>query len=71
MRWQADMTRGATLRIDRERCEGHAQCVLAAPGLLHLDEAGEVVIDVADVSDQIEIAKKAVKVCPAIALSIE
>ncbi len=65
------MRQGATLRIDRERCEGHGQCVLAAPDLLHLDEAGEVVIDVPDVSDRLEAAKKAVKVCPAIALTIE
>lgn len=66
-----EMGKGATLLIERDKCEGHAQCVLAAPGLLHLDEAGEVVIDVSDVTDQLETARKAVKACPAIALRIE
>jgi ferredoxin len=62
----------ATLRIDRERCEGHGQCALAAPGLLHIDDkTGEVVIDVPDVSTHLEAARRAVNVCPAIALRIE
>lgn len=65
------MGKRATLIIDRDRCEGHGQCELVAPGLLHLDDAGEVVIDVPDVSDQIEAATKAVQACPAIALRIE
>lgn len=67
----AAMTKGAFLRIDRDRCEGHGQCAIVAPDLLHLDDAGEVVIDVADVSDRMEAARKAVQACPAIALSIE
>lgn len=40
-------------------------------GLLHLDDDGQVVVDVEDVTDQIETAKKAVQACPAIALRIE
>ncbi|TXH96116.1 MAG: hypothetical protein E6Q73_14025, partial [Pseudorhodobacter sp.] len=27
----------AVLTIDRDRCEGHSQCVIVAPDLLHLD----------------------------------
>lgn len=66
----ASQGNGPELRIDRERCEGHAQCVLVAPGLLHLDEDGEVVIDQPDVGDQRALAEKAVQVCPARALSL-
>lgn len=65
------MTKGATLTIDRDRCEGHGQCAIVAPDLLHLDDAGEVVIDLADVSDRMDAARKAVQACPAIALRIE
>jgi len=60
----------ATLVIDRERCEGHCQCVLVAPDLLDLDDTGAVVITVPDVTDRIDLARKAVQACPAIALSI-
>lgn len=66
-----DMGKGATLLIDRDRCEGHGQCAFVAPNLLHLNDAGEVVIDVADVSGDMETARKAVQACPAIALRIE
>lgn len=65
------MTKGATLTIDRDRCEGHGQCAIVAPDLLHLDDAGEVVIDLADVGDRMDAARKAVQACPAIALRIE
>lgn len=61
----------AVLTIDRDRCEGHSQCVIVAPDLLHLDAAGEVVIDVADVGDHLDQAMKAVRACPAIALSLK
>ena len=67
----ADAGKRATLFIDRGRCEGHQQCVLVAPDLLSLDDKGEVMIDVSDVTDEIEAAKKAVQTCPAIALRIE
>lgn len=62
---------GVRLVIDRDRCEGHAQCVLVAPDLLHLDDAGKVVIDVPDVSERIDTARKVVQTCPAIALRLE
>lgn len=61
----------AMLAIDRDRCEGHGQCVLIAPQLLHMDGDGMVVIDFAEVSDHLETAKKAVQACPAIALRID
>jgi ferredoxin len=65
------MEKRATLVIDRDRCEGHGQCAFVAPDLVHLNDAGEVVIDVADVTDYLEAARKAVRACPAIALRID
>lgn len=65
------MDKRATLVIDRDRCEGHGQCVFVAPNLVHLNDAGQAVIDVADVTDRVEAAQKAVRACPAIALRID
>ncbi len=57
--------------IDRPRCEGHGLCEEAAPDLLHLDDLGEVVIDVAEFGDEaLERARAAVRVCPVAALRL-
>jgi len=57
--------------IDRPRCEGHGLCEEAAPDLLHLDDLGEVVIDVPDFGDDaLERARAAVRVCPVAALRL-
>jgi ferredoxin len=32
--------------LDRPRCEGHGLCEEAAPALMHLDDDGELVIDI-------------------------
>jgi ferredoxin len=64
---------GAPMRIelDRPRCEGHGLCEEAAPDLMHLDDEGELVIDVDDVDDaQLERARAAVRVCPVAALRL-
>lgn len=60
--------------LDRPRCEGHGLCAEVAPKLMHLDENGELVIDVEHVDDNdhaaIEAAKAAVRVCPVAALKL-
>ncbi|MGN7201301.1 ferredoxin [Arthrobacter sp. SAFR-044] len=60
------------IELDRPRCEGHGLCEEAAPALMHLDDDGELVIDVPDVEgDQAEAAAKAaVRVCPVAALKL-
>lgn len=59
----------ATLELDRPRCEGHGLCEEAAPHLMHLDDDGELVIDVAEVAAaELEAARAAVRVCPVAAL---
>ncbi|MEX5299860.1 ferredoxin [Kocuria sp. CPCC 205292] len=58
------------ITLDRPRCEGHGLCEEAAPQLMHLDEEGELVLDVEVVDDELDAAKAAVRVCPVAALRI-
>jgi ferredoxin len=61
----------AHLELDRPRCEGHGLCEEASPHLMHLDDEGELVLDVADISAaDVEAAKDAVRVCPVAALKL-
>lgn len=65
------VTAVAHLELDRPRCEGHGLCEEAAPRLMHLDDEGELVLDVTDVSaEDLEAAKTAVRVCPVAALKL-
>lgn len=59
--------------LDRPRCEGHGLCEEVAPGLMHLDDDGELVIDAADVAEgsaDASTAGAAVRVCPVAALKL-
>ncbi|GGG66854.1 hypothetical protein GCM10011374_33790 [Kocuria dechangensis] len=58
------------ITLDRPRCEGHGLCEEAAPQLMHLDDEGELVLDVEVVDDELDAAKAAVRVCPVAALRI-
>lgn len=59
------------IELDRPRCEGHGLCEEAAPELMHLDDDGELVIDMPEVEgDAIERAKAAVRICPVAALRL-
>lgn len=58
--------------IDRDRCEGHGQCVAAAPDLFDLDDEGIAILQTSepiagDLSNQ---ATAAVEVCPVVALTL-
>ena len=58
--------------LDRPRCEGHGLCEEAAPGLMHLDDDGELVIDREEVEGaDVATAQAAVRVCPVAALRVE
>jgi len=35
---------GQLVEVDRQRCEGHAQCVAAAPNTFALDDDGELTV---------------------------
>ncbi|GAA1635210.1 MULTISPECIES: ferredoxin [Georgenia] len=57
--------------LDRPRCEGHGLCEEAAPHLMHLDDDGELVIDVETVEGaDADAAKAAARVCPVAALKL-
>lgn len=57
--------------IDRPRCEGHGLCEEAAPGLMHLDDDGELVLDHEEVEGGLlAAANAAVRVCPVAALRL-
>jgi ferredoxin len=57
--------------LDRLRCEGHGLCEEAAPGLVHLDDDGELVLDQEEVADEmLAAANAAVRVCPVAALRL-
>lgn len=58
--------------VDRPRCEGHGLCEEKAPTLMHLDDDGELVIDVEEVDDPADVAaaNAAVRICPLAALRL-
>lgn len=59
------------IELDRPRCEGHGLCEEAAPNLMHLDDEGELVIDLAEVEGaDLRAARAAVRVCPVAALKL-
>ncbi|MCX5413948.1 MULTISPECIES: ferredoxin [unclassified Streptomyces] len=61
------------LVLDRPRCEGHGLCEEAAPSLMHLDDDGELFLDVAEIPEEgagRTAAEAAVRVCPVAALRL-
>jgi ferredoxin len=57
--------------LDRPRCEGHGLCEEVAPQLMHLDDEGELVLDIEQVDgENLEAAKAAARVCPVAALRL-
>lgn len=56
--------------LDRPRCEGHGLCEEVAPQLMHLDDDGELVLDVEIVDGDLDAARAAVRVCPVAALKL-
>jgi len=59
------------IRVDREKCSGHARCFAAEPDLFPIDESGFVTVDVADVpAGQEHRAKAGALACPEGAITI-
>lgn len=61
------------MHVDFDLCEGHGECVAAAPEIFDLDDAGEkVVLLMPDPGEELrEKAVEAVKICPIAALRLE
>ncbi|MEU6846325.1 ferredoxin [Streptomyces sp. NPDC046716] len=59
--------------LDRPRCEAHGLCEETASHLMHLDDEGELVLDVENVEEgtpEAAEASAAVRVCPVAALRL-
>ncbi|ABK74107.1 ferredoxin [Mycolicibacterium smegmatis] len=64
---------GHLVEVDRNRCEGHAQCVATAPGFFTIDENGELGAtgtDTATSAVELEHVEMAVSACPMNALRL-
>jgi len=60
------------VRVDEDLCIGAGQCVLVAPAIFDQDEQGLVVLlDATPPPEFHEAARKAAKLCPARAITIE
>jgi ferredoxin len=57
--------------VDRDRCETHAQCVLAAPEVFRLDENGELEFAATPDDSLREVVEEAVEICPTQAIRLE
>lgn len=59
--------------VDYDLCEGHGECVVAAPGLFQMDEQDDKVVLLQEEPDEglREQAVEAVKICPLAALRLE
>lgn len=60
------------IRVDKERCSGHARCWAEAPELYEIDEVGYSAIDELDVPPGMEdVARRGANACPERAITIE
>lgn len=61
------------IHVDFENCEGHGECVVAAPELFDLDDSGEKAVLLKDDPGEEERgnAVRAAKLCPVAAIRIE
>lgn len=59
--------------IDRDRCEGHGQCVAAAPDVFDLDDDGIAIMKTSEplTEDPAKQAAAAAEVCPVAALTLD
>jgi ferredoxin len=59
------------ISVNRDKCQGHAQCNVYAAGILRLDDDGYVLPVPGDIApDQEDDARKGVLACPERALEI-
>ena len=58
--------------VDRERCEGHARCLMIAPDVFELDEKGTSRVRLDPIPDAFSAqAMAGVRTCPVAALSAD
>jgi ferredoxin len=60
------------VRVDTNRCQGHARCWDVAPEVYDLDDLGYCRIEVEEVPAELEeAARKGAAVCPERAITVE
>jgi ferredoxin len=60
-----------TIKVDKEKCSGHARCYAAVPDLFPLDDDGYVDIEAAQVApERLADAQRGASSCPERALGI-
>ena len=57
--------------IDQDACEGHGQCVFAAPDVFEIGSDGRASARVQDVDDDQALVREAAEVCPMQAIVVE
>lgn len=66
------MSQSSRLRVNPIMCEAHGLCAELLPELIRLDDWGYPIIEQEDVPPELEeLARKAVEVCPTLALLLE
>lgn len=60
-----------SVTVDEATCQGYACCMMTAPTIFDLDDAGRAVVTRAGLDDsERELAERAVRGCPARAIAI-
>ncbi|MFL1378108.1 MULTISPECIES: ferredoxin [unclassified Nocardiopsis] len=59
------------IRVDRELCENHGQCVFAAPEVFSFDDDENLVYEPAPSPASADAVAKAVASCPVRAITVE
>lgn len=58
------------ITVDLEVCDGHAQCVFAAPNVFRLDENGKLLYNPEPDESERSRVMDAVNACPLLAISV-
>jgi ferredoxin len=67
-----DAATGLTLRIDRIRCDGYGMCAELLPEVIQIDEWGYPIVRPGALPDDLlGHARRAVDVCPVLALRLQ
>lgn len=63
---------GITVRVDRELCQGHGQCVESAPEVFDIRDDGYAhVLQTAGTPEQLQRVKEAMSRCPMDAITVD
>jgi len=60
------------VRVDIDKCQGHARCAALAPDIFVLDDLGYNVTPLTEVpAEQEEAARRGAMACPELAITVE